>query len=271
MRTDNSTRRQGVYWIGTISKDQNWIPTLPPNVLFLKGQLEEGEGGFQHYQIFFIAKGKKSINQINAIFEPTIGHWELTRSSAAEEYVWKEESRIGEQFEFGKKPFKRNNATDWAAALKKAKEGKIDEIEPDIQIRYHFALRSILQENIKPVAMVRECIVFWGKTGTGKSRLAWEEAGNEAYSKNPRTKWWDGYNQEEHVIIDEFRGSFDISYFLTWTDRYPVRVEKKGTSTALMAKKIWITSNIHPLDWYPDLDMETKAALMRRLTRIVEF
>jgi len=32
-----------------------------------------------------------------------------------------------------------------------------------------------------------------------------------------------------------------------------------------MASKFWITSNLHPLDWYPDLDKETAAALIRRL------
>jgi len=57
---------------------------------------------------------------------------------------------------------------------------------------------------------------------------------------------------------------------LRWLDRYPVLVEVKGSSTSLVATKVWITSNIHPRDWYPDLDEETKAALMRRLN-ITEF
>jgi hypothetical protein len=34
----------------------------------------------------------------------------------------------------------------------------------------------------------------------------------------------------------------------------------------LCARRIWITSNLDPQDWYPDLDPDTKAALMRRLT-----
>ena len=36
--------------------------------------------------------------------------------------------------------------------------------------------------------------VFWGDTGSGKSHTAWEEAGVAAYSKDPTTKWWDGYS-----------------------------------------------------------------------------
>jgi len=34
---------------------------------------------------------------------------------------------------------------------------------------------------------------------------------------------------------------------------------------SLNAETIYITSNLHPNDWYPDLDDETKAALLRRL------
>lgn len=75
---------------------------------------------------------------------------------------------------------------------------------------------------------------------------------------------------EQHVIIDEFRGGIDISHLLRWLDRYPVRVEVKGSSRPLVASKFWITSNLDPNWWYPDIDAETKSALMRRL-EIIEF
>lgn len=65
--------------------------------------------------------------------------------------------------------------------------------------------------------------------------------------------------------MDEFRGGIDISHLLRWLDRYPVIVECKFGAVTFSAKTIWITSNIHPRDWYPDLDQETKDALVRRL------
>jgi len=52
---------------------------------------------------------------------------------------------------------------------------------------------------------------------------------------------------------------------LRWLDRYPCRVEIKGSSRPLDATKIWITSNLNPLDWYPELDVDTKEALLRRI------
>lgn len=116
-----------------------------------------------------------------------------------------------------------------------------------------------------PIGIERKVVVYWGPTGSGKSRRAWDEAGILAYPKDPRSKFWDGYNGQEHVVIDEFRGGIDISHILRWFDRYPVVVEVKGSAVILKAKKIWLTSNLHPDNWYIELDIETKEALKRRL------
>lgn len=67
-------------------------------------------------------------------------------------------------------------------------------------------LRRIRSDFAEPVAMEREVHVFWGDTGSGKSRRAWDEAGFSAYPKSPSTKFWDGYQDQENVVIDEFRG-----------------------------------------------------------------
>lgn len=91
----------------------------------------------------------------------------------------------------------------------------------------------------------------------------------EAYAKDPRSKWWCGYQGQEHVIIDEFRGGIDISHMLRWLDRYPVCVETKGGSVPLCATKFWITSNLEPKEWYKEIDEATLLALERRLTNII--
>jgi len=73
------------------------------------------------------------------------------------------------------------------------------------------------------------------------------------------------------VVIDEFRGQIGISHMLRWLDKYPVVVESKGSNCVLAVEKIWITSNLSPDEWYPDLDEETKLALRRRFTNIIHF
>lgn len=264
---------QGVYWLLTIPEDGSFSPDnydLPERVAYVKGQLEQGnETGYRHYQVLVVLRRKGTLSTIQDLFGTRI-HAELSRSSAANDYVWKEDTRIGEPFEFGTLPFKRNNAKDWEQIWNYAKEGNLDRIPADVRIQCYRTLRTIRSDFAIPEPMVRRCFVFCGRTGTGKSRRAWEEASLSAYPKDPRTKFWDGYRDQENVVIDEFRGSIDISHMLRWLDRYPCLVEIKGSSTILVARNIWITSNVHPRYWYPDLDGPTTDALMRRL-EIIEF
>jgi len=258
-------RRQGIYWLGTVPTSSGWQPCLPEGISWIKGQPELGEGGFRHFQVVFSFSRKKSMAQVRECWSPIIGHWELSRSSAAEAYCWKDDTNNGERFEFGKKPFKRNSETDWAAVRAAAVAGNLESVPDDIFVRFYGSLCRIASDHVQPLAGIRTCVVFWGPTGTGKSRRAWDEAGQDCYSKDPRTKFWCGYSGQQHVIIDEFRGAIDISHLLRWIDRYPVRVEVKGGSRALLGSKFWLTSNLHPKDWYPELDHETYLALERRL------
>lgn len=270
-------RRQGVYWMLTIPAD-DWEPPedLPEDITWLRGQQEEGQGGYRHWQILVAFKSKKSLRQCKGAFTEST-HCELGRSEAAAEYVWKEDTRIaGTQFELGGKPLNRNSRKDWDSVFNLAKIGDMVSIPRDILVRCYHQLRSICRDFARPVAMERSCNVYWGPTGSGKSRRAWEEAGMDAYSKgmlitvclltvDPRTKWWDGYKGEDVCIIDEFRGVIDIVHLLRWLDRYPVSVEVKGGSVPLRVTKFWITSNVNPKNWYPEVDQATNDALMRRL------
>jgi len=264
------SRRQGIFWLLTIPQ-HDYTPYLPPNVQYIVGQTERGAtNGFLHWQILVAFKSKQSLRGVKSVFGESC-HAELSRSSAAADYVQKEETRVvGTQFELGAKPFQRNSRVEWESVWTAAQSGDLRLIPANVRVVNYRTIRAIGSDFARPIGMERECFVYWGKTGTGKSRRAWDEASLEAYCKDPRTKFWDGYTNEEHVVIDEFRGGIDISHLLRWLDRYPVRVEIKGSSRPLLAKKIWITSNIQPRDWYPLVDFETLDALMRRL-QVVEF
>lgn len=108
--------------------------------------------------------------------------------------------------------------------------------------------------------------VFWGVSGSGKTHKAIEQLGPDYYDKLPTTKFWDGYNAETAVLIDEFRGEIGVSHLLKWCDKYKCNVENKGGGQPLAATKIIITSNIHPRDWWKDLDPQTLEAFLRRVT-----
>lgn len=261
--------RQARYWIATIPR-ASWEPCLPTGAQWCIGQPERGDSGYLHWQVLVSFTAKKTISQVKSAFGIQGMHLEPTRSTAAEAYVHKEETRDGEPFEFGERALRRNSGTDWDRIKEMAKGGDIDLVPSDIYIRYYRTLQCIAADHETPVGIEKTVFVFYGRTGTGKSRRAWEEAGPDAYAKDPRSKFWCGYRSNEHVVIDEFRGGIDISHMLRWLDRYPVRVEVKGSSKPLKATKIWITSNLHPMNWYMDLDSEIKDALLRRL-QITEF
>lgn len=253
------------YWILTIPH-ADFTPFLPRSVCFIRGQLERGANtGYLHWQLLATFAGQQRLAAVKQIFGATC-HAEPSRSDAADEYVWKEETRVnGTQFELGVKPVRRNNNNDWDAVRLCAKENRLDDIPASIFVQNYRTLRAISSDYSKPIAMQRSVYVLWGPTGVGKSRRAWEQAGVDAYPKDPNTKFWDGYRDHDKVVIDEFRGAISISHVLRWFDRYPVLVEIKGSSAVFKATQIWITSNLHPRDWYPDLDEETKQALLRRL------
>lgn len=263
-------RRQGIFWLLTMScEDYPEQPALHGEMQWIRGQQEVGLGGFIHWQVIVAFKQKASLRVIQRIF-PGV-HAELTRSDAASEYVWKEDSRVeGTQFEYGSKPIQRNSKVEWDKVWESAIVGDIMAIPANIRVQNYRTLRTIQSDYAKPVGIQRTCNVFWGPTGTGKSRRAWDEAGLDAYPKDPRTKFWCGYSNHVDVVIDEFRGGIDIAHMLRWLDRYPVIVEIKGASVVLKAENIWITSNISPQQWYPEVDCATVDALLRRLV-IVEF
>lgn len=260
---------QARYWILTIPH-ADFLPYLPPNCSYIRGQLERAASGFIHWQIVVAFKSKQRLRAVKLTFGNTV-HAEPSKSSAADAYVWKDDTAIPTtRFELGSKPHNRANPADWDRIRSAAIEGRLVDIPADVYVRYYGNLKRIAADNLEPTPIERRVFCYWGATGTGKSRRAWTEAGLDAYPKDPRSKFWDGYRGHVNVVIDEFRGDVAIGHLLRWFDRYPVNVEVKGSSTALKAECIWITSNLDPRKWYPDLDEETLAALLRRLT-IVHF
>lgn len=259
---------QARYWICTVPRD-DWEPALPETAQWIIGQPELGASGYRHWQFCVSYSAKKTLRQVKATICAT-AHCEPTRSTAAETYCRKDESRDGEPFEFGERSVRRNSATDWGRVKSLALQGNISEVPDDIYIRYYRTLQQIAADHDKPEGMDKVVRCYYGDTGTGKSHRAFSEAGTDVYVKDPRSKFWCGYRGESNVVVDEFRGGIDISHILRWFDKYPVRVELKGSSAPLKATNIWITSNLHPDEWYPELDEKTKDALKRRL-EIVHF
>lgn len=111
---------------------------------------------------------------------------------------------------------------------------------------------------------------YWGPSGTGKTRLAFEEL-DDPYVCNDEGKWWDGYDAHPNVIVDDFRADFcKFRVLLRMLDGYTARVEFKGGFRQLLFKKMIITCPYHPSVVYKKNDEEIYQ-LTRRITNIVYF
>jgi len=271
----NNGLKQARYFILTIPADAEKTMTTEffeaaveeslEGLIHVEGQQEIGEGGYVHWQVVASFGKAVGLKAVKKVFGRTC-HIEATRSDAARAYVHKQDTQVeGTRFEFGSLAHRRNSKTDWNNVRTLAQSGLLNEIPAEIYCRHYGNLRSIAKDNLKAVGIEKNVSVYWGPSGTGKSHMAWDQAGPDAFPKDPNSKFWDGYNGQENVVIDEFRGMISISHMLRWLDKYPVTVEIKGSAVVLRAKRIWVTSNLSPELWYPGLDPITFSALRRRI------
>lgn len=114
-------------------------------------------------------------------------------------------------------------------------------------------------------------VAFWyyGATGAGKTHAALMEYPG-AYRKIANNKWWDGYQMEDAVIMDDLDKKHDyMGYHLKiWGDRYAFVAETKGSSRYIRPKTIIVTSNYHPRDIWTD---DTTLNPILRRFKVVRF
>jgi len=156
----------------------------------------------------------------------------------------------------------------YAAIIKQAEEGKLEEIKaenPEIYLRCYTTLNKIKQANMKSLPELEELenIWAWGPPGTGKSLSARHTAGGVFYPK-PMNKWWDGYEGQETVIIDDWERESHLEHHLKiWADHYDFIAETKGGSMRIRPKHIIVTSNYSMEECFSGMALE---ALKRRFT-----
>jgi len=194
------------------------------------------------------------------------------------DYCSKTDTAVPGSFEeVGELPAK-GNRTDLAELALMITKGEsleaIASLNPSEYIRYHGGIKAFhLLTNSKVRNTGVDPIVHWwfGPTGVGKSRKAFETYGAAAYVKM-NDKWWDGYVGQETVIFDDYRSSLcPFHILLRILDRYPYRVEVKGGSIELSATVFVITTTSRPEVIWHSRTEEAINQLLRRVTNIVEF
>jgi len=260
---------------------------LPKNVRYSIYQLEKGESGTEHYQGYTVFSGQKRLSWCKKVHRYV--HWERRQGThlQAKEYCKKLDTAVGTPVEVGDdshllnpEPGKRNdlievkNVIDEDMASGKNPLERLYEGNFKQMMMYGRGFKEYMFFKTAKRSWMPEVYVYYGEPGSNKSRRAWNGVIDSAYSKDPGTKWWDGYMGQETVIVDDYRGAWHLEYLLTLCDRYPVNLEVKGGYVQPIFKKIIFTANEHPKDWnnmnmmfYLDWDLHP---FKRRLTQLIE-
>lgn len=113
-----------------------------------------------------------------------------------------------------------------------------------------------------------EVIVLEGETGTGKTRKAMEEATFKI--EGDGLPWWDGYEGEKCILLDEYSNQLSITKLLNVLDGYQLRLPIKGGHTYANWNKVYITTNNCWDDWHPNAKPLHRNALLRRISKWIK-
>lgn len=119
---------------------------------------------------------------------------------------------------------------------------------------------------------IREKKIIWihGPSASGKTGKAVEYCeGKDFYIYGTTGEFWDGYDGEKFVILDELRPSkMPLEMLLRILDKYPFRCNIKGSSRMLQAHTIIVTSPLPPDAFIPGT--EEKKQLLRRINTTIK-
>lgn len=233
---------------------------------------EIGESGTPHLQGFVSFSNRRTLRYARNLISDR-AHFEAAKGSPdqAGEYCKKE----GKYEEFGECPRGRGTRNDLASAVAAVKAGASRRVLLEEHATAYSRAYKMLNEALLVYSKSRDWMpvttVYWGETGTGKTRKAFEDCETVPYMHSGGM-WFDGYDGHENVIFDDFGGSeFKLTYLLKLLDRYPMRVPVKGGFVSWIPKNIYITSNYSPKEWFPGAKDEHVKALFRRFFKIMRF
>lgn len=250
-------------------------------------QLEKGKTGTLHYQGVFFLKEAKTCSAINKIFGRMGYLAPLKSQEKGLAYVSKEETRMDGPWSAGTLPKGQGTRSDLLAVKEIIDTGASmrDVFEQSFAnaVRYTRGLsqyHAMVNKN-KERKWQTIAYIYIGDAGMGKTEAAKAEAaawGGGTYWLTLEggmggKVWWDGYEGEENIIIDEFHCQIRLDDFKRLIDSSPLRVPYKGGYHNFLGKRIWILSNMILDTWYfkSATPGPNRNALMRRLHYKEEF
>lgn len=272
------TSRNWCFTINNVSQESApTLLTLKPPCRYVVWQLERGEhGGRLHSQGYAefdkpirISGVKDYLGRSDAHVEPRHG----TRDQARD-YCRKSDTRVLGPWELGEwAAGGQGRRSDSVEAVKILREGGVKRLLEDMpeyvlkhpkQVQTYQGIVSSYAKSMRELTT----IWIWGPPGVGKSYnifvyLMEEKIEYFALSMMNKDIWWDGYEGQPVLVIDELNsGMIPEHVLLRILDRYPMRLPIKGGMTDAKWDVVIITSNYEPKAIYSD----TMGRLSRRVT-----
>jgi len=276
-------------WIVVLNNPDAWLCVSEwPGVQYAVWQLEMGDSGTVHYQMWLYLKEKTVMNSVKRLEGLETAHLEVQRGTKEECYKYntKNETRLEGPYHFPSKDAVekwvrrgRGARTDIHAMVALVRDGltntQILEEMPVAIFKYQKGINAVrlAMPGQERQAAPKDCVLYLGPTGTGKSyRLRRESPEGPDWFWVSPGKWFDGYQGQQGLVFDEFRDNWQTySYMLRLLDSYPFRVEVKGGFIQMKATRFRFSSNVHPKAWWsgrPGKVAWVEDPLRRRFSRI---
>jgi len=222
-----------------------------PGIVYIAFQLERGETGTYHHQVYLSFKNAKYFDGLKHLF-PT-AHIEPVKGTPqqASDYCIKENTRIGESVVWGRLP-ERGERTDLVQIYEMLKEGcSLSEISSQFPSQYmrmshHIKtvqqdiLEAQYQDSFRSLNVVYLC----DDPGIGKTRYIMEKYGYlDVFRISNYEHPFDTYKGQKVLVFEEFRNSLPITEMLNYLDGYPIRLPARYEDKVACYTKVYIVSN----------------------------
>lgn len=245
------------------------------------GQLEEGKGGYLHWQVYIENKGPIRFSTLKNKF-PT-GHFEPRRGSRQQafDYVTKEETRVESEprvqngeIRLSDEKGKRTDVALVRSAI--LDDGlSVDEVlleYPEATWMTSMVEKLVAARDRKALGKKpRELEVLWlyGPAGSGKTSLAVDLGGEDFYRVTDYSHAFDGYAGEKTLVLDEFDGQFSLDLLLNVLDVWPLSLPARYANRQAAYTRVILVSNEAPSSFYSWAAWSRREALARRVHEVI--
>lgn len=269
---------------------------LPPTydeatMAYLVYQYERAASGTYHWQGYVEFINKRTYNSARTLLKMPGAHMESRRGTPAEAiaYCKKPDSRVegAVPYEHGEPSNNQGQRTDIIALRDASKTKRKREIIEDDELVATYAKYMKFSDRVASLYRPERhnaCKVYLliGPPGCGKTRSVMEQFRGDKKDDlfkvplNGKTMWFDGYDDQDDVLIDDFAGAashITLADCLRLLDPWGVeQVQVKGAFTWWNPKRIYITTNIWPREWYKwENRVIQYQALARRFHAVFDF